>query len=127
MNLIKDFYSGRINRINYFLASLLVTIVLGGLLVLSTLLLNESDLTLGTIIIILGIVYFLISVSLKLRRVHDLNYNGWILIVFIPILFIPGIGQILALYLLFAPGNKMDNGYGKEVKNVRFVDSFLNK
>ena len=67
------------------------------------------------ILVIVGI--FGIVVVTK-RRFNDLNHSGW----FSVLIFIPYIGIIPALYLMFFPGTKVSNRFGaKPVKNTLFL------
>jgi uncharacterized membrane protein YhaH (DUF805 family) len=55
--------------------------------------------------------------AIKIRRFHDLNLSAWWIIS----LFIPFIGAIMGLILIFMPGTKGDNKYGE------MPDSALNR
>lgn len=110
---------GRINRWAYFknciLVSLLYIVVLMlGLLVCGacTLVLNESLSTALVAIVIIAITVFFLPASymLGIRRLHDLNRAGWlVLLSLLPYVNIP-----LAIYLLFFKGTHGVNRYGED-------------
>jgi uncharacterized membrane protein YhaH (DUF805 family) len=54
----------------------------------------------------LAIIVF--SFILMIQRLHDLNHSGWMCL----LAFIPLVGFIFALYVIFAPGTKGSNNYG---------------
>jgi|GEM_PF-2373201 len=54
------------------------------------------------------ICFFLPSLSLSVRRSHDLGYSGWLVVLD----FIPIVNFFVSLYLLFRAGNKEANKYG---------------
>ena len=56
----------------------------------------------------MGWLYSLFSLRFSILRLHDLNLSGWYLLIG----FIPLIGNLFSLYLLFAPGNEDSNDYG---------------
>lgn len=59
------------------------------------------------------LVAFLIStnlITLCIRRLHDMNLSGWLVL----LAFLPGIGEILALFLYFWPGTKGKNRFGDQ-------------
>jgi uncharacterized membrane protein YhaH (DUF805 family) len=59
-------------------------------------------------IFLFNICIFFPSLSISVRRLHDLDYSGW----FVLIAFIPIVNLILQLFLLFKRGNKDINKYG---------------
>jgi uncharacterized membrane protein YhaH (DUF805 family) len=57
------------------------------------------------------LVFIAPSVTLTIRRLHDINLTAW----FIIIAFIPVISLFFFLFLFFYPGTKGDNKYGPQV------------
>lgn len=103
-------YTGRLNRLRYFLRILVVMILAS---ILGTLLVQVSE-------YLAYIVSFIASISaimLGIRRCHDLDRSGW----FYLLMFIPIIDFFVALYLLFAAGNPGPNQYGADPLDSQFA------
>ena len=110
-------FSGRLNRIGYFLASVYVSLplLLAYVLLITAhggkaspgLIAGANVLTLivGIIVCLLAIP---IGLSVGIRRWHDLNKSGWFLLLG----FIPIVSFFVAIYLIFFPGTKGPNDYG---------------
>ncbi len=65
--------------------------------------------TLAPILIIpLAIAYAVIAFSQSVKRLHDMNWSGWWLLLFV----IPFVNLVMALVLLFKPGTDGPNDYG---------------
>lgn len=117
-------FSGRIRRIEYFLSGLIVALIVCVIILLSALLwiipASDSNLSLG-IGATLGslfacfvwgaIIWF--SLAQGVKRLHDLDKSGWLIL----LCFIPVVGWIFALYMLFADGTVGPNRYGDDPKN----------
>lgn len=58
--------------------------------------------------VVLGIVNFLPGIMITTRRLHDLDMSGWMQLIF----YIPIIGQLFMLYVIFVPGTNGHNTYG---------------
>ena len=58
--------------------------------------------------ILLTLINFLPGIMITTRRLHDLDMSGWMQLVF----YIPIIGQLFMLYVLFVPGTNGHNTYG---------------
>lgn len=102
-------FGGRGNRAEYwyfFLAVLLVNLAL----TLLAHLFSES--VLGDLIEVLSSVFLLFvlipSISVGVRRLHDINKSGWWYL----LLFIPLIGPLVLLYWAIQPGDAHSNTYG---------------
>ena len=64
-----------------------------------------------------GVILFIpVFVSSYVRRLHDINQSGLLTL----LLFVPILGQILILYLLFAPGTQGTNKYGNPINTLNF-------
>ena len=58
--------------------------------------------------LVFGLINFLPGIMMSTRRLHDLDMSGWMQLVF----YIPIIGQLFMLYVLFVPGTNGHNRYG---------------
>ena len=113
-------FHGRIGRLEYLLAAVLLPIaglVAAGIvgLVLGLLLgliAGETAAALFGWIPLVG--WFVLSIWITLaagiRRCHDLGLSGWLLLLSI----VPLVGAVLAIALLVWPGEKGDNKYGPQ-------------
>lgn len=108
-------FQGRIGRLQYFGWSLVFSILvwLAGT-VLNLLFGGEPSVQTrtgaisGSAYIFSSVAFFVITASLGVRRLHDMNANGWWYL----LAFIPGVSFIFGLVLLFAPGTPGANQYG---------------
>ena len=64
--------------------------------------------SMGVTQIIYGLLALIPSLSLTIRRLHDVNKSGWNLIW----IFLPIIGAIYLIYLYIKKGSVEDNDYG---------------
>lgn len=69
------------------------------------------------------ITYFVLNVSISIRRFHDFNKSGFYTLLFL----IPIINIIFALILLFKKGDSVDNQYGPAIYKSSLYDTLLNK
>ncbi len=110
-------FTGRARRAEYWwfvLVNLGVTI---GISVVSLILAssNDSSAGLGAIIYIVYALGVIVpSLAVAVRRLHDTNKSGWMLL----ILFIPLVGPILLLVFYFTDGHPGANQYGPSPKYV---------
>jgi uncharacterized membrane protein YhaH (DUF805 family) len=110
-------FTGRARRAEYWwfvLVNLGVTI---GISVVTLILAssNDSSAGLGAIIyIVYGLGVIVPSFAVAVRRLHDTNKSGWMLL----ILFIPLVGPILLLVFYFTDGDPGANQYGPSPKYV---------
>ncbi|MEM9132117.1 MAG: DUF805 domain-containing protein [Actinomycetota bacterium] len=102
---------GRIGRLRYFGTSLLIglgaTVGLAVAYVLSGGPDPDGGLPALGWVVIVGWIW--LSTTNTIRRLHDLNFSGLMVLV----TFIPLIGGLFTLYLLFAPGDRGDNRFGR--------------
>lgn len=117
-----EFFSlhGRIGRVRYlafsFLAMTLLSIVMGVLTGLLSMMLKKSDLMGAGVIgaLLINIPVILVAVVMTKRRLHDLDRTGWAAL----FMLIPILNFFFGLYLMFASGSEGANRYGpKPVKN----------
>ena len=60
--------------------------------------------------VVLSLPIMVASYTLAIRRLHDLEMTGWLVLVFL----IPYINFLFALVLFFAPGTFGSNRYGQD-------------
>ena len=65
----------------------------------------------GIVRLIGAVLLFLPSLALGVRRLHDINYSGWVIV-------IPIIGQILSFLLAFVASEDQINQYGEVPTNT---------
>lgn len=123
-NAIKNFYlkafkfKGRATRAEYWWVELYNILAIALLVYISTL--KDSLIVLLLIFILINAIP---TLSLKVRRFHDIGYSAWSLLIYM----IPYIGGLLCLFLFAWPGDKHANGYEddsyiKKLKTVEIED-----
>lgn len=117
---IKKTFSGRVGRGDYFAGDIILTfllfLVILGCMTISSFLLDHTldknvDLVLGiclagSSVLILNVV--VIWLGLNVRRLHDIGYSGFTLL----LAFIPLVNIIIGLMALFKAGYDKANDYG---------------
>ena len=71
----------------------------------------------GLLTMIISIAIFLPSLGLSVRRLHDINFSGWWVLVG----FIPVIGFIALIVFACIPGTKGENKYGPAIVDASVV------
>lgn len=66
------------------------------------------------VFVFIMILCFIGVLSLKIRRLHDLGYSGWLVLCQV----IPIINLILFLMFIFKKGEAIENEYGKPIGSV---------
>jgi uncharacterized membrane protein YhaH (DUF805 family) len=106
-------FRGRFGRANYWLAAVLQLVAFFAMVFLAILiasLIGFSDLA-TKIIIRTGFVFYLISVlAVHAKRLHDLDLNGWLVLV----LLIPLVGLFVLIACAFFRGTVGPNKYGPD-------------
>lgn len=113
-------FDGRIRRIEYFLSGIIGGIVFGiaWALGIGTFVLGAASGSAGGSVfgLLIGLVALVASLWFSLaqgvKRLHDLSKSGWLII----LCFIPLVGWIFSLYMLFADGTVGPNQYGEDPK-----------
>ncbi len=108
--IMNNLFTGRIARLNYFLDEVVLYIAV---LIFSIIVWHLGLRLIGTLLILIAYIaciFFLLS--LTIRRLHDLNWSGWLSLLFL----IPLVNLVLALILLFKRGTEWNNKYGSEPK-----------
>ena len=80
-------------------------------------LLGSSGIAALFIMVFFALANFLPDIMLRIRRFHDLNQTGWLVLVFIVVGVIPGIGTLadIANFVWFMiPGTNGSNQYGPD-------------
>ena len=99
-------FDGRATRKEYWLFVLLyiiLAIVFGVL---------DALLSSSILLILLGVALFIPNVAVIVRRLHDINFSGWwILLTLLPIL-----GSIILLVMMLMDGTKGKNRFGDDPK-----------
>ena len=111
-------FSGRSRRWEYFLffitfyAAIFLVAVIGTIVSMSTAEVKEDEP--GTIGIILAALLFLAGflpgLALSVRRMHDQDKSGWLVLVN----FVPYIGGLIFFVLTLLPGTDGENQYGPD-------------
>lgn len=114
-------FSGRARRKEYWsfaLFAMLATLVLTGI----GLAVDSSSGTLEdyppvtiALVSVVMLVFFIPSISVMVRRIHDLGLSGWFYLLF----FIPYIGSLILLVFALMPSQKFENKYGPAPAGVR--------
>lgn len=109
-------FTGRLGRLQYFLGQLVASLVTGVVVIVIMLLLNLHLGLAGRIFSLFALAvyacYTFVLLGLIMRRMHDIEWSGW----WVLSLFIPIVSFIVALILLFKPGKKGANRFGKPPK-----------
>ena len=110
-------FSGRARRKEYWMFVLVQTIVMIGLMILDSVLgldfeLQGISLGFGYLYLIGLIVHFIPSLSVAVRRLHDVGKSGW----FYLLVLIPFIGWVWLFILYCIEGQKEDNKWGPDPK-----------
>ncbi len=105
-NVLKKYtvFSGRATRAEYWYF-VLVNLVI-------TILINMYSNTLGSFY---SLAVLLPGIGVSIRRLHDINKSGWMLLVS----FIPLAGLIWLIILMATEGDKTKNNYGPKPKTMK--------
>ena len=113
LKVVRDNYanfSGRARRSEYWfytLCSFLISVVLQVI----DFLIGFED---GLIVNIYSLAVFIPALAVFVRRLHDVGKSGWMIL----LMFLPVIGWIWLLVLLFTDGDSGRNEYGPDPKNM---------
>lgn len=110
-------FSGRARRKEYWMFALFSYIVLIAAMILDNILgftFSSLSMPYGALYCITGLILFLPSLAVGVRRMHDINKSGWMLLVSL----IPLAGGIWLLILLIKEGTQGENQYGSDPKSV---------
>ena len=108
-------YNGRLNRMRYFLRSLAlglgsgVVAFIGALFAILAMDLDKASAQLVAYVFCVPV--FVLSWFNSVKRAHDLDKSGWMVLLTI----VPIVNIIFGLYLLFAKGTEGPNQYGEDM------------
>lgn len=122
-----NLFKGRVNRRNFLigqLISLFFSFLLVAFLILASIANSDIVLKVAILLFVLPDIALLIfSMSLLIRRLHDLGKSAWYLV----LLFIPIVVWFFLLWLLLKKGQG-NNKYGdKPSKNIKFPADIFNQ
>lgn len=104
-------FKGRARRKEYWIFTILNLIIISALYLL-------EDATNSDFLIVLLVIYYLFmlipSLSVTVRRLHDIGHSGWMYLVN----FIPLVGGIILLILTCLDSEANDNKYGANPKVI---------
>ena len=118
VHVLKNFgnFSGRARRKEYWMFALInfiISIILG---VIDGLINTKFQIgpgqSMGIIQLIYSLVVLIPGLAVSVRRLHDINKSGWMLL----IAFIPLVGAIWLLVLFATNGTTGENNYGPDPK-----------
>ncbi len=99
---------GRIGRVRYLgwsMALMLAFLPLGGVILGSFTL---SDTLAGLLTMVACVAMVVVGVCIGVQRLHDIGWSGWLWL----LNFVPVVGSVFALLMLFMPGSAGPNRYG---------------
>ena len=120
-------FSGRSRRLEYWMFTLFLCIVIFGFVFLALAMAGEPvdgegpSLFAGVgliIAILFALGIFIPSLAVQVRRMHDQGRSGW----WILLGFIPYLGGLIMLVFMLIPGNKGPNQYGPDPKDPEGSD-----
>lgn len=112
----KTLFSGRMNRRNYFLGYIVLTLILflpWTILVLVSTIFGidyQNSVATSITLMVIYLIYIVYSLSFSIKRAHDLGHSGWIILAYI----VPVVNLILLLVMLFERGIETSNKYGNK-------------
>jgi uncharacterized membrane protein YhaH (DUF805 family) len=98
-------FDGRSTRKEYWMYILFYILIIFGLIIIDNLLDNSI---IGIVVGLFQIVFIIPSISVAVRRLHDVNKSGWFLL----LSFIP-LANFYLLYLLIQPSSASSNQWGE--------------
>jgi uncharacterized membrane protein YhaH (DUF805 family) len=106
-----DFFKGRLSRTNYTIAFL--TLLFGNLVIALLFSFDLLPLWSYAVLIIWWFVAIIMTISINIRRLHDINKSGWMILLFI----IPLINLWLLINLLASKSIDNDNKFGEKTED----------
>ncbi|MCY1334399.1 hypothetical protein D9M69_201530 [compost metagenome] len=99
---------GRIGRVRYLgwsMALMLAFLPVGGVILGSV---TVSEAVAGLLALVACLALAVVSVCIGVQRLHDIGWSGWLWL----LNFVPIVGSVFALLMLFMPGTAGPNRYG---------------
>lgn len=122
----KNLFQGRINRMEYFIGSIIFISVAFLVFFVLSFMVNYYYyyfiIPLIIVVIAINILGFIFTFSLGIRRLHDIGLSGWFSLLF----FIPLANLLLVLSFLFIRGKNGPNAYGPEPGRRDYFQALLN-
>ena len=115
---IEWLYSGRMNRMQYLVAKVVLGLATT-MLVFLLRFLGETVFNYG--VYVFGAIAVFYHLAFDTRRLHDIGYTGFVAL----LLFVPVVNVLYLLYLLFGLGQDKVNEYGKPQQSFSFKNAFL--
>jgi uncharacterized membrane protein YhaH (DUF805 family) len=107
-------FSGRSTRREYWLFQLQMPIVVLLVIMFGAMLGFEGTSTILLVILGLGLIpWFIASLAVAVRRLHDHDKSGWFLLLGL----IPWIGGIIQVIMMLWPGDSYENSYGYDPRD----------
>lgn len=100
--------TGRIGRLRYLAWSFVLMLLVMPVYMIGAGLMMASEVLGALVLGCVVIVAVVISIQIGVKRLHDIGWSGWLLLVTI----IPLVGSIFSLIMLVAPGTPGSNTYG---------------
>jgi uncharacterized membrane protein YhaH (DUF805 family) len=100
-------FEGRLGRLNFWFRSLALIVASVVLMFLLSTASDTSGVLLG---IVICLPIWIAQISLNVRRLHDLNYSGWYVLVGL----VPLVNVIYIIALLFVKGTAGPNKFGDD-------------
>ena len=107
-------FEGRARRMEYWMFILFNLIIAMVLSILDRVIFSTPMEGVGPLYIVYMLAVLLPSIAVLIRRLHDIGKSGW----WFFIALIPIVGAIWLLVLLLTEGQKGDNEYGSNPKEV---------
>lgn len=97
---------------------------------------NNVSLTLylaNFFLIFIYIPFSLVSLSLNVRRLHDMGASGWLAVLFVALFYVTPnlitfliLGILISVIMFIFPGNKDENEYGKRIQSFNINHLLFN-
>lgn len=111
-------WHGRINRKVFIIRSIVLFIIGFILGLLTRALAVSTNEVVSAVLGIFSLPLMWIGIVNNIKRLHDMGYSGWIILVILLLALIPILGAIIALaatiWLFCIPGQKGPNKYGED-------------
>lgn len=125
MKFIRNLHQGRIARMPYVLAQILMLVAILSAATLINTVQNSLPVSIFLSLVLLGMVLLVgyLSLCLTIRRLHDIGNSGWrILLTLIPVF-----GLFYTIYIICRKGQATENIYGPALdKQLSFVATVFN-
>jgi uncharacterized membrane protein YhaH (DUF805 family) len=114
-------FSGRSRRMEYWMFALFLMIVAAVVIIPLAIMAGHAPMPdgappfgIGAVVLFsIGVIaIFIPSLAVQVRRLHDQNRTGWLVLLG----FIPYIGGIIMLVFMLIPGTRGENDYGSDPK-----------